>query len=104
LSVENVKEKAVSTIQYCDGRDGRVVSLGDEEVLVGQHRDCTIRFKDATVERHHARIYKDDGQYWIEDLGSKTGVWVAGTRITRRRLVHRDKVTCGSLVLEYFEK
>ena len=93
----------MATIQYFDGHDGRVITLGDDDILIGQHRDCEIRFKNATVERHHARIFREAGRYWIENLGSESGVWIAGARITRRALAHRDRITCGRLVLEYFE-
>jgi pSer/pThr/pTyr-binding forkhead associated (FHA) protein len=73
-----------ATIQYLfEGRYGGMLELDDEPVVIGQARDCTIRKKDKLLARRHARIHQ------------------AGAP---KALVHRDKIKCGSLELEYFEK
>jgi len=82
---------------------GHVVSLGDEAVILGTHRDCAIKVKTPTVRRHHARIYKEAGAYWVEAL-KQAPVLVNGVEIGRHRLAHRDRISCGSLGIEYFER
>jgi len=36
---------------------------------------------DLSVSRLHARIWYDDGRYWIEDTSSRSGTWVDGENI-----------------------
>jgi hypothetical protein len=82
---------------------GHVVSLGDEAVILGTHRDCALKVKTPTVRRHHARIYKEAGAYWVEAL-KQAPVLVNDVEIERHRLAHRDRISCGSLTLDYFER
>jgi hypothetical protein len=85
------------------GNRGHVVPLGDEAVILGTHRDCAIKVKTPTVRRHHARIYKEGGAYWVEAL-KQAPVLVNGVERARHRLAHRDQISCGSLSIDYFER
>jgi hypothetical protein len=84
------------------GIDG-TVGLGSTEVFVGRAMECVIRTDDAMVSRHHARIFLQGGQYYIEDLGSSNGVFYQEQRVTRHALRHGDAVRCGSLWLRYVD-
>lgn len=55
------------------------------------------------MTRRHARIFLNDGQFWVEDLGG-LGVWVNGAKVDRCALEHRDLVRIGELELEYFAR
>ena len=56
---------------------------------------------DVLVSRQHARLTLENGEYWIEDLGSKYGTWVNGQSIaSRTRLWPGDKVQVGQTKLE----
>ncbi len=51
---------------------------------------------DKNVSRRHARIFKDSGVFWIEDLGSKVGVLVNGLRVKdKRRVNYGDRILIG---------
>ncbi len=65
--------------------------------------DCAIRTDDAMVSRHHARLYWQGGQYFVEDLGSANGVFYQEQRVTRHALSHGDAVRCGSLWLRFVD-
>ena len=94
-----------ATIQYLDGKDGRIVELGDEPILVGRNAECVVRVVDDTITRRHARIYRENGHYWITDLNSDNGTYVNGSRLNApQSLRHRDKIQCGRIRFEYFEK
>lgn len=85
---------------------GRAFDLG-EEVTVGRAAGCGVRVDDTYASQLHARVFKRDGQYHVEDLGSTNGTYVNrhGTRsrekVTTPMVVHAgDRVIIGQTVLE----
>jgi Zn-dependent protease len=60
----------------------RVPLLG--EVTIGRGPDCTIVLPDPAVSRRHARI----SQSAVEDLGSLSGTYLDGRRVTGRAPLH----------------
>ena len=50
--------------------------------LLGRDRDVAVWLDSPTVSRHHARITIAGTDATIEDLGSKNGTFVRGTRVT----------------------
>jgi adenylate cyclase len=56
-----------------------------DSIVIGRHEagadvDLDLRF-DQGVSHLHARIWLEEGRYWIEDLGSRNGTTVNGTPI-----------------------
>ncbi len=69
---------------------------GYRKVLLPQNKPLTIgrsrgnQFsipQDSKVSKHHALIRYVDGKYWIEDLNSRHGTSVDGTRVQSKILV-----------------
>ncbi len=58
-----------------------VVPLLLEEVTVGRKEGNTIRLTERNVSRRHARLYRANGAFKIEDLGSANGTKVNGVRL-----------------------
>lgn len=77
----------------------RVASLTKEKplVTVGRLRDNDVRLNYEGVAEKHAEIVRiEDGQYEVRDLGSETGVFVNGERITGERpLKNGDTIRFG---------
>jgi VWFA-related protein len=44
-------------------------------------------FRDSDVEQHHAEIKKENGQYLIEDKGSRSGTFVNRNRVAGRQVL-----------------
>jgi uncharacterized RDD family membrane protein YckC len=42
---------------------------------------CDLHIRDQSISRRHARLFKKDGDIWIEDLGSTNGIIVNGRSI-----------------------
>lgn len=60
---------------------------------IGRNPDCEVRLVDQQVSRHHVEVYWDGDRWWVRDLGSSNGTYLAG------RLIHRFPLT-GKTTLE----
>jgi hypothetical protein len=74
----------------------------DGELTVGRGGGCTIVLGDDTfVSQVHARLYRRDGDVFLEDLGSRNGTFVNGEPISgATRLRRGDQVQFGETVAE----
>jgi hypothetical protein len=82
-------------------RKGAAFAIGSELTL-GRAAGCTISIPDDTfISQLHARVYTENGEVYIEDLGSTNGSMLNGNRVTRASVIHRgDRLQLGSTVLE----
>lgn len=71
---------------------GKAFELGDE-LTVGRAAGCQIRIDDTYASQLHARVFRRDGQFFVEDLGSTNG-----TYLNRRGTQNKEKVA-GPLAL-----
>jgi hypothetical protein len=71
----------------------------DNELLLGRHRGCDLRFADPTVSRRHAQLRFRDGRWILQDLGSTNGTRVNGVAVGRCELRPGDAVEVGELRL-----
>lgn len=66
----------------------------------GEHNDVVLLL-DPSVSTEHARIVADQGQFWIEDLGSTNGTFLGEARISGRTLIGAGSVfVVGRTTLE----
>jgi hypothetical protein len=71
-----------------------IVPFTGDVIVVGRGADdVTFRLADRNVSRRHARFLRQNGNIFVEDLGSLTGTRVNGERIAGRR-----KLRAGDLV------
>jgi sigma-B regulation protein RsbU (phosphoserine phosphatase) len=63
---------------------------------IGRHADSNLIIRDSRASRTHARIVVTDGEYCIEDCGSRHGTYVNGNRVTRRSLRSSDRIDFGA--------
>jgi DNA-binding response OmpR family regulator len=68
--------------------------LTGETLLIGRGAECDIIVSDRQVSRHHARVRRvAEGEYEVEDLGSKNGTHLNGVALLKpHRLVDGDVV------------
>jgi len=64
-------------------------------LVLGRSRDCDIRLDDPNVSRRHAEVRREDGSYWVVDLGSTNGIELNGRKVDRARLTNDDRITIG---------
>jgi pSer/pThr/pTyr-binding forkhead associated (FHA) protein len=86
-------------LEPADGR-GRIFELGDE-VTVGRAAGCGVPLDDAFTSQLHARVFRRDGEMWIEDLGSTNGTFVNAKKLGPPTPLHPgDRLQVGRTVLE----
>ena len=79
------------------------VNQGDS--LLGRSPECLIVLASERVSREHAVVRRIHCGLEIEDLGSRNGTWVNGTRIRRPTVLQQgDEVQLGEDVLEVVVK
>ena len=87
------------TIEDDEGKT-TVVPLARDEITIGRLEGNTIRLTERNVSRRHARLVRQNGALYIEDLASFTGVRVNGTKIaTATPLREGDEPIGASVVL-----
>src|SRR5262245_45296870 len=75
------------------------VHQGDS--LLGRSPECLIVLPSERVSREHAVVRRIHCGLEIEDLGSRNGTWVNGSRIRRATVLEQgDEVQLGDDVLE----
>lgn len=84
------------TIVFDDAQE-IVVPLADL-LTVGSAEDNDIVVDDARLAAHHAEVaLRPDGTVKVYDLGSATGTFVNGERVTKHTLADGDKLAFGPL-------
>ncbi len=64
-------------------------------IVIGRSRECDIRLDDSSASRKHAEIRRENGRYFLVDLGSTNGVTLNGQRVTRAQLSLNDQIVIG---------
>jgi DNA-binding winged helix-turn-helix (wHTH) protein len=82
--------------------DARRVPLVEGVNLIGRAADASVWVDAPGVSRQHAQVVIENDNAILEDLGSKNGTYVAGTRVTApRQLVDGDQIRLGSVVVTF---
>jgi Domain of unknown function (DUF1707)/Inner membrane component of T3SS, cytoplasmic domain len=70
----------------------------DRRFTIGRAMACDFTLADLSVSRWHARLYREDEQWLISDLGSTNGTRLNGWRVTTGVPVRPgDHVSFGSM-------
>ena len=65
--------------------------------MIGRSRNCGLRLDASDVSSEHARIGSENGQLWVEDLGSTNGTFIGEERVSGRRFFQQtESVRVGS--------
>jgi len=77
----------------------RRVNLDTESLSLGRaHTNDLCYPEDASLSRRHLVLRSDEKGVWVEDLGSKNGTLVNGTRLTEPTLINPgDRLIVGHL-------
>jgi len=56
------------------------------------------------VDEKHFAVYYRDGEWWVEDLGSRHGTYLNGVRVKREKLREGDVISPGAAVAAVFKR
>jgi hypothetical protein len=62
---------------------GVSIDLADQQITLGRANDATLVLNDDYASTHHARIFPQDGQWIVEDLGSTNGTYLDRQKVIR---------------------
>lgn len=72
-----------------------------DEFTLGRAAGCQVTLDDTYASQIHARVFRRDGQYYVEDLGSTNGTWLNRAKVTGPLELQRgDQLQIGNTVLE----
>jgi pSer/pThr/pTyr-binding forkhead associated (FHA) protein len=62
---------------------GTRLGLTDQQITIGRAGDATLVLSDDYASTRHARIFPQDGQWLVEDLGSTNGTYLDRQKVTQ---------------------
>ena len=80
---------------------GTQLPLGEEQITIGRSNDATLVLADDYASTRHARLFPQDGQWIVEDLGSTNGTYLDRQKVTQPTPVPAGvPIRIGKTVLE----
>ncbi|MBL8620006.1 MAG: FHA domain-containing protein [Myxococcales bacterium] len=84
---------------------GKSFILYKSPTLIGNAPSSDVYlYKDADIDPTHASVHRVGTTYEIEDMGSRMGTSVGGTKVRRKRLVSGDQITIGATIVDFEER
>jgi hypothetical protein len=62
---------------------GTRLGLTDQQITIGRADDATLVLSDDYASTRHARLFPQDGQWLVEDLGSTNGTYLDRQKVTQ---------------------
>lgn len=106
VSSQHLIKQAISSTEAClitiHGSDfGKRFSLEKLETIVGRGETSDIRIMSENVSRQHAKLFRIDHDYILEDLNSTNGTFVNTKKVTQTTLRDGDLLLIGNTILKF---
>lgn len=85
----------MAEIIFKENNAERRVPIDKDVVIIGRSKDCDLSVSSEAISRKHARVEKREGSYFIEDLGSRNGIYVNNEKTMGSKLKDGDFVKLG---------
>jgi hypothetical protein len=80
---------------------GTSIGLADQQITIGRANDATLVLSDDYASSRHARLFPQNGQWIVEDLGSTNGTYLDRQKVTQPMPVPAGvPIRIGKTVLE----
>ncbi|WP_354670827.1 FHA domain-containing protein [Actinomadura sp. DC4] len=64
-------------------RAGTTMDLAGTEIVMGRGNEATLPLGDDYSSGRHARLFSQNGQWFVEDLGSTNGTFLGRAKVSR---------------------
>ena len=72
------------------------------DIRLGRGKENDVVLPDPFASNHHAAIHLRNGQYWLEDMGSRNGTLLNGMLLTKPAvLANSDQIKVGDVILRF---
>lgn len=96
-------EDRVRVIGISEAYQDVVLVLEGEAWVLGRAEGCDVLLDELTVSGRHARIVKEGGSYFLEDLDSSNGTYLNGVEIMRERLRTEDVFRLDQVEFQFLD-
>ncbi|MBX9244290.1 FHA domain-containing protein [Actinotalea ferrariae] len=80
---------------------GTTLPLGSSAILIGRAPSCTLVLDDDYSSQRHARVFPQDGEWYVEDLGSTNGTFLGREKVEQPTAVRAGaQIKVGQSILE----
>ena len=70
-----------------DLRKGTQLEINAQGIRIGRDPNNELHLDDPEVSRHHARVILHNGAVWVQDAGSRNGIFVNGNRVSGHKQI-----------------
>ena len=86
---------------YVVNSAGDMHKIDKETFIIGRSRTCDLVIPSSKVSRQHGGVCRENGEHYIEDLGSANGVWKDGVKIQKEKIKDGDEFMISEEVLKF---
>lgn len=85
-----------------DGTPECAYPLGKDACFIGRSPSVEVSLADETVSVVHARLWRQGGRWWLEDLDSRNGTLLNEIPVAKPEvLCAGDRIRIGRILLEF---
>ncbi|UCH21957.1 MAG: FHA domain-containing protein [Deltaproteobacteria bacterium] len=77
----------------------KTIETEKEVITIGRNVKNDIQIDNLSVSKQHAKIVKNQGKYFLEDLNSTNGTYLNEKKVSKEKLTNNDTITIGKHTL-----
>jgi hypothetical protein len=83
---------------------GEMTKIEKDQFIIGRSRTCDLVIASSKVSRRHCSVLRENGDFFIEDLGSPNGVWRDGVKIEKEKIQDGDEFLISDETIRFVMK
>ena len=84
-----------ASLSYTHNGEQKTFYISEPVFRIGRFNDNALAIDNPFISRSHAEMVFTEGEYELHDLGSTSGTYVNGEKITRHKLNDQDRIRLG---------
>ena len=54
-----------------------------KDIVIGKSANVDVQMDRRNISRQHCRVFQQEGQWFVEDMGSRNGTWLNNYRLEK---------------------